>query len=472
MGYQLLARSPGISQDDARALATWGPSHDALGESADPESLNFFPLPSGGYCLARTDLAGAEYSGRGGGQVYTQMLVIDRAGFARFASNPLALYSAAVAQGLFEVRDHLPEHLSPLELVGRATPLDRQVVSEVVQQHGLAWFTRLVEALIANQPLGILGVTSPRVVLNAVLNCLPVECRGEVSFTTALRFSPRRPFRVTFLAPDLIEARRLSRAYDLNLLLAYDEGMSQSEPTQGWAGLLGQLLAQNDWDLLRKFVSNAPQAQRLDSLNDWGSQLRADRLPAAAGAGLGLAALKRESNIGADSPRAAQALSGSRRADASHRRRSSDEIDEERLAQASRVLAELARDPADILGAEHPDCTAQLEQLDDTVFEAIAGRPQALDHLRQLWPEVLARLGDRMVEESRLQYIRHALTVWKGCVDGDEIRHTAQAVRALEVLCLLFDDHEGAAAAVATAEARQPADCPPPAAPSSDNSGP
>jgi hypothetical protein len=81
-----------------------------------------------------------------------------------------------------------------------------------------------------------------------------------------------------------------------------------------------------------------------------------------------------------------------------------------------------------------------LERLDDTVFEAIAGKPGALDELRKLWPDVLARLGPELIEESREQYLRHALRVWRDCLEGDQIRNPSLAVAAMDVVCLLFDE--------------------------------
>ena len=42
------------------------------------------------------------------------------------------------------------------------------------------------------------------------------------------------------------------------------------------------------------------------------------------------------------------------------------------------------------------------------VFEAIAGRTAALDGLNRLWPEIKAKLGPTLVEESREQYVRYA----------------------------------------------------------------
>ncbi|HEV3344685.1 MAG TPA: hypothetical protein VG125_30190 [Pirellulales bacterium] len=102
--------------------------------------------------------------------------------------------------------------------------------------------------------------------------------------------------------------------------------------------------------------------------------------------------------------------------------------------------ADCAPSPAQVVGSQCPAAIEKLELLDDTVFEAIAGRPGALDELRRLWPAVLAEVGPALVEESREQYLRHALGVWRQCVEGDQIRNPAVALATMEVICLLFAD--------------------------------
>ena len=86
------------------------------------------------------------------------------------------------------------------------------------------------------------------------------------------------------------------------------------------------------------------------------------------------------------------------------------------------------------------DPVEQLGVLDDAVFEAIAGRSDALDGLKRLWPEVKANLGSTLVEESREQYVRYALRVWREAVDRDGLRNAAAAEAVVDVMSLLFDE--------------------------------
>ena len=55
----------------------------------------------------------------------------------------------------------------------------------------------------------------------------------------------------------------------------------------------------------------------------------------------------------------------------------------------------------------------QLEGLDDAVFEALAGDPEALDDATRLWRDAVRRVNPKLLEESRRQYARRARSTWR-----------------------------------------------------------
>jgi hypothetical protein len=59
-----------------------------------------------------------------------------------------------------------------------------------------------------------------------------------------------------------------------------------------------------------------------------------------------------------------------------------------------------------------PDVVAKLEWLDDLMFEAIEGDPVALETAIDAWHRSVDELGAEVLEESRLQYLRRAQSVW------------------------------------------------------------
>ena len=95
--------------------------------------------------------------------------------------------------------------------------------------------------------------------------------------------------------------------------------------------------------------------------------------------------------------------------------------------------------PSKTLDPDSPEVLARLEQLDDAVWEAVGGNPQALQRLCLLWPQMRGDLGDELLAESREQYLRYALSIWEEYMGTGGIRKPARAVHALDVLCVLFD---------------------------------
>ena len=50
------------------------------------------------------------------------------------------------------------------------------------------------------------------------------------------------------------------------------------------------------------------------------------------------------------------------------------------------------------------------------------------------------RLRQWRLEESREQYVRYALRVWRDAVEGDGLRNPAAALAVVDVMSLLFDE--------------------------------
>jgi hypothetical protein len=127
-----------------------------------------------------------------------------------------------------------------------------------------------------------------------------------------------------------------------------------------------------------------------------------------------------------------------RRADAPHVR--FDGSREATRAESEMIQPEIVTGPSQVLSWHHHEAVESLERLDDLVFEAIAGKPGAFAELKQFWPTVLAELGPNLLHESREQYVKHALRVWRECVEGDQIRNPQLAIAAMDVVCLILGD--------------------------------
>src|SRR5438132_13961479 len=116
-GYHLVARSPGVTESEARSLTSWSPSHGGMiVDAANRASVNFHPLPSGRYALARTIEGTAEYSGRGGKQLYTHAVIIDAAKLQQVGYRPFAIYRDALALGHYRYQNAPQPVLKPVAL--------------------------------------------------------------------------------------------------------------------------------------------------------------------------------------------------------------------------------------------------------------------------------------------------------------------------------------------------------------------
>lgn len=197
-GYHLVAQSPGIPDSLAERLNHWGPSHDSLLHTEiDADSISFFPVDEGWYILARTGYGGPEYSGRGSLQVVTRMLALRSNHLAEYNSCPLTFYHAAMALGHLRLLFHPPERLEELEIptrtnlgsVNQSTPTVHPTLYNNIQRH-----------LKDDGRVAVLHVTEPLELLSRILQELRPDERPWMSFTTGLKPSRHRHFRLN-LAP-------------------------------------------------------------------------------------------------------------------------------------------------------------------------------------------------------------------------------------------------------------------------------
>jgi hypothetical protein len=422
-GYQVATRSPGVLDMDARELAVWGPSHDSLLDvGPDAASINFHPLPSGAYCVSRTTPAGWEYSGRGGHRVYTQCLIVNPETLARFAYNPFALMRAAVASGMMEVPECMPENLEPLSLVGGAMPVDQALLTRLAVHPGAEKMAALVQAALDSACLAVAGAPSAEELIAGLLCCLPPPCRAEFSFCTGLKFSSRRPFRVLALSGDKAEHRWIAHQNNVTLLDLSEGSTLKSTPLDGWARLIASVLGSGRISALAAKLSKRRFDLTLADLPALGLQLLEETEDSSFQADIGPARLEKD-----DWPLARQ------QAHAAH----------QQFAKSSEAAAGAqiaAVGPSKTIGAVSVAVLEKLERLDDAVYEALSGQEASMEELHALWPAVLAEVGEELIAESREQYLRYALTIWQQCVSNGGVRDPARAVQALDVLCLLFNE--------------------------------
>lgn len=190
-GYQLVARSAGVSDQLAETLRLWGPSHGAfVDESPEADCLSCFPTGAESCAVARTLYGGPEYSGRGGLQLVTRFLLVRNSQLAGYRGDALLLARTALALGRLRLT---PTVVGELPLVELPDTPPGAWGAATASGHGA---TEVAAQLLRQRRLALVGVAEPWRAVEGLLSCLPESSRGSLSFTTGLRPSAQRPFRL------------------------------------------------------------------------------------------------------------------------------------------------------------------------------------------------------------------------------------------------------------------------------------
>jgi len=392
-GYQLLAASPCVSAQEAKALSAWCPSHGALHSDADrSRSINFHELPGGRYCLSRTTFAGQEYSDRPGERVHTHCLIVPTQLLKNFSNNPFALLEACKAKGVFDESIPTSEQngsprrggqwhqLEPLPLAGRASTCEINAVGALLNVIDIDSLAILLDQFLRHPQLALQAGPLTETLFRGLINCLPVGCRREISFSTGLKHSAQRPCRLIATWGDQAQRRRLERL-GVRVVAPFAQSAAGARPFSGWPRQVSRCVKREGVLGLAKLLDQARPTLRLDELAESG-------IPAPQGGG---------------------------------------EIDPVAHPLAS--------------GKGGEGNLEQLEALDDAVYDAIAGHADALEQLQRLWPRLSSEIDPEVLEQSREQYLIYALSVW------DKFQSTGEnprlAASALDVIHLLLEESGG-----------------------------
>lgn len=273
-GYQLVAWSPGISAEDARLLAVWGPAHDSMlvDDPADV-SINFHPLGENKYCVSRTMLGSLEYSGRGGLQVYTHCFILSRAGLLQFHNDPFRVLIAALAIRDLRPGTALPTDLSTLQMLPCGPAVQPELIEAVQapsqQQAVVAW----MHHVLSYPKLIFAGGCSDSTFM-ALFNLLPVAVRPLFTFSTRLRYSPRREFRLIGLVNDTEEQKKAARHEGCPIFSWDSPNRSPEASRHPWATWIQVALCQRNPKAVAERIGAIPLETTLEDLRSEGNRLR------------------------------------------------------------------------------------------------------------------------------------------------------------------------------------------------------
>ena len=198
-GYHLVSRSAGITGGLETLLNRWCPSHASLlSPDDDASSLNFHPLDEDHFSLSRTVHGGPEFSQRGGLQVVTLILVIHRKQLTGYVNNPLALARTARALGHIRWNNTFPTRLPSIELPEEASS------ESIVPTNGRPFqlLDTTISLLQGDKEVALIADHDGLSSIESILEQLPMPERCQLSFTSGLKPSQQRPFRLHVLSQD------------------------------------------------------------------------------------------------------------------------------------------------------------------------------------------------------------------------------------------------------------------------------
>jgi len=214
-GYQLIAQSAGVKGNLAQKLSLWSPSQSALLETdTNYQSINFFPLGGGHFGISRTIYGGPEYSNRGALQTVTLILLVSREQLGGYEFNPLSFAKTAQTFGYLRLPTAMPTSLPRIALPQIQPLTIANMPTELSERNG-SLVDRVTRLLEEDQCVAVTGSKDPLTTLGRILLRTPAEQRLSLSFTTGLRPSGSRPFRIHFLAEVDVPAHSKLAALDI-----------------------------------------------------------------------------------------------------------------------------------------------------------------------------------------------------------------------------------------------------------------
>jgi hypothetical protein len=330
-----------------------------------------------------------------------------------------------------------------------------------------------MEAAVNTQPVVLIGVRKPEATVAGILNLLPLSSRGELSFATGLKYSPRRPFHLLIATEESAELRRLYRQHLITVIDVsppvgaqasvgvpaaagpIGSGRPSATSPSGWGGYIADCLQHDALAMILEQLRDRQEGLHLSNLNELGEHLRRELAAAAKAPG------PRAEAVPGEASGAPAFANGASTTDDDflallltsqpHVAEPQSEVDDEANgngtchesdAAAHNVhLERLAnrQAPSVLMDVESPQMLERLEKLDDVVFDAIGGDARALEEMNRLWPQLVAELGPGRLEESREQYLRYSLSIWESCLE-DGLREPERAIASLQVLSIIFGE--------------------------------
>jgi len=271
--HEFLAVSRGIEPMDLSEISAWSAGNGEL-LSASPEafSWNFHPLPSGFFCLSRTSHLEFLFPQAVAGEVFTHGILVPSLLLKDYANNAITLFHHLEKLGLWRAGlevarqlwnqeipnrpkdEHFPNAeilpvLKTLTMDGGAEIVRFGSLSAFVRSTGIRRFTSMLDQILGNVTTIITGNAQPEIFLECLLDVLPIGCRTDFSFSTGLKFTQKRLFRIVCLGTAIHEQERVRRRFNLPAISSTSVTLLQDQLLPSlknrWSMFIATLFEQN-----------------------------------------------------------------------------------------------------------------------------------------------------------------------------------------------------------------------------------
>jgi hypothetical protein len=141
------------------------------------------------------------------------MIVAPREGLERFANDPLLVLRALTASGRMIVYDQVPRELPTIPLIGRGGERQPEWAADLIAKAGSETITELTEAVIGESTVTVITDLPVERLFQVLLHQLDPVRRLEIWFTTGLKPSSRRPFKLSIVPDDPQLVRQSQRMH-------------------------------------------------------------------------------------------------------------------------------------------------------------------------------------------------------------------------------------------------------------------
>lgn len=187
-GNRIVAQSANIKEGQAKKMAAWATVRAGL----LPRQLTatFYANFSKRYSLLGRSFAGG-YDQHGDRALYSQIVLLNAANLRAFENNAVLLARLLNSSGAWMLSSEMPSELPELELS------DGTINSFAYADCG-SNRDHILKSLELHDRVGLTDATEPLAFMGAFLNCIDLQARSKIGFSTGRRFFEDAPFNISF----------------------------------------------------------------------------------------------------------------------------------------------------------------------------------------------------------------------------------------------------------------------------------